>query len=112
MRGRMRRCGAPSTGGGSASYARRFAYETAMHRADAALALGVEYALDPDIAADAVDEWMELGPTSRRPPRSGDWSRTCCWRSTAAAPSAIWRSPATRCSSTSGWSESLSAEAQ
>ena len=102
----------PVDGGGSAFYARRFAYETAMHRADAALALGVEYALDPDIAADAVDEWMELGPTSRRPPRPGDWSRTCCWRSTAAAPSAIWRSPATRCSSTSGWSESLSAEAQ
>ena len=57
-----------------------------MHRADAALALGVEYALDPDIAADAVDEWMELGPTSRRPRRSGDWSRTCCWRPIAAAP--------------------------
>jgi hypothetical protein len=37
-------------------YARRFVYETPMHRADAALALGVEYALDPDIAADAVDE--------------------------------------------------------
>ena len=65
MWGRMRRCGAPSTGGGSASYARRFAYETAMHRADAALALGVEYALDPDIAADAVDEWTGIGlPTS------------------------------------------------
>jgi hypothetical protein len=51
----------PVDGGGSAFYARRFAYETAMHRADAALALGVEYALDPDVAADAVDEWMELG---------------------------------------------------
>ena len=43
----------PVDGGGSAFYARRFAYETAMHRADAALALGVEYALDPDVAADA-----------------------------------------------------------
>jgi uncharacterized protein (TIGR03083 family) len=51
----------PVGGGGSAFYARRFAYETAMHRADAALALGAEYTLDPDIAADAVDEWMELG---------------------------------------------------
>jgi uncharacterized protein (TIGR03083 family) len=47
--------------GGSAFYARRFAYETAMHRADAALALGAEYTLEPDVAADAVDEWMELG---------------------------------------------------
>ena len=51
----------PVDGGGSAFYARRFAYETAMHRADAALALGVEYTLDPDVAADAVDEWMQLG---------------------------------------------------
>jgi len=51
----------PVDGGGSAFYARRFAYETAMHRADAAFALGVEYVLDPDVAADAIDEWMELG---------------------------------------------------
>lgn len=41
--------------------ARRMAYETAIHRADAALALGVPYVLDVDAAADAVDEWMELG---------------------------------------------------
>jgi uncharacterized protein (TIGR03083 family) len=47
--------------GGSAFYARRFACETAMHRADAALALGVTYTLDPDVSADAVDEWMSLG---------------------------------------------------
>jgi uncharacterized protein (TIGR03083 family) len=51
----------PVDGGGSAFYARRFAYETAMHRADAALALRVEYRLEPDVAVDAVDEWMELG---------------------------------------------------
>ncbi|MEV4263478.1 maleylpyruvate isomerase family mycothiol-dependent enzyme [Kribbella sp. NPDC049584] len=41
--------------------ARRMAYETVMHRADAALALGVEYELDPEVAADGIDEWMELG---------------------------------------------------
>lgn len=41
--------------------ARRMAHETAVHRADAALALGVEYALDPAAAADGIDEWMELG---------------------------------------------------
>jgi uncharacterized protein (TIGR03083 family) len=51
----------PVDGGGSAFYARRFAYETALHRADAALALGVKFVLDPEVAADAVDEWMELG---------------------------------------------------
>jgi uncharacterized protein (TIGR03083 family) len=51
----------PVDDGGPAFYARRFAHETAMHRADAALALGVEYRLEPDVAVDAVDEWMELG---------------------------------------------------
>jgi uncharacterized protein (TIGR03083 family) len=51
----------PVGAGGSAFYARRFAHETAMHRADAALALGLSYTLEPDVAADAVDEWMELG---------------------------------------------------
>ena len=51
----------PVGGGGSAFYARRFAYETAMHRADVALALGLDYTLEPDLAADALDEWMELG---------------------------------------------------
>jgi uncharacterized protein (TIGR03083 family) len=51
----------PVDAGGSRFYARRFAYETALHRADAALALGVGYTLEPDVAADAVDEWMELG---------------------------------------------------
>jgi uncharacterized protein (TIGR03083 family) len=51
----------PVGDGGSAFYARRFTHETAMHRADAALALGVQYTLAPDVAADAIDEWMELG---------------------------------------------------
>ncbi len=51
----------PVEGGGSAFYARRFTYETAIHRADAAIALGVEYLLDADVAVDAIDEWMELG---------------------------------------------------
>jgi uncharacterized protein (TIGR03083 family) len=41
--------------------ARRMTHETAMHRADAILALGQEYDLDNDVAVDAIDEWMELG---------------------------------------------------
>lgn len=41
--------------------ARRMGHETVMHRADAALALGVPYVLDTDVAADGIDEWMELG---------------------------------------------------
>lgn len=47
--------------GGSSFYARRFAYETLMHRADATLALGGDFTVDPVVAADALDEWMELG---------------------------------------------------
>lgn len=41
--------------------ARRMCHETVMHRADAALALDVPYVLDPELAADGIDEWMELG---------------------------------------------------
>ncbi|MBZ4322581.1 maleylpyruvate isomerase family mycothiol-dependent enzyme [Streptomyces huiliensis] len=38
-------------------WARRMAYETAVHRADAALAAGVRYELDAAVALDALDEW-------------------------------------------------------
>ena len=41
--------------------ARRFTYETAIHRADATLALGDRYDLAPEVALDALDEWLELG---------------------------------------------------
>lgn len=51
----------PVSGGGSAFYARRFAHETAVHRADAELALGVPFVLDADVAADGIEEWLELG---------------------------------------------------
>jgi uncharacterized protein (TIGR03083 family) len=51
----------PVAGGGSAFYARRFAQETAVHRADAAIALGLPFTLDPDVASDGVEEWLELG---------------------------------------------------
>jgi uncharacterized protein (TIGR03083 family) len=42
-------------------WARRFAHETVIHRADATLAVGAEFTLDEEVALDAVDEWMELG---------------------------------------------------
>jgi mycothiol maleylpyruvate isomerase-like protein len=51
----------PVPGGGSAFFARRFAHETAIHRADAALALGIDYVLPNFVAADGVEEWLELG---------------------------------------------------
>lgn len=46
--------------GTAAFFARRFAHEVALHRADATLAAGRPYALDPAVAVDALDEWLEL----------------------------------------------------
>jgi uncharacterized protein (TIGR03083 family) len=41
-------------------WARRFAHETLVHRADATLAAGTAFAADLAVVVDAVDEWMEL----------------------------------------------------
>ncbi|BBU24704.1 maleylpyruvate isomerase family mycothiol-dependent enzyme [Mycobacterium xenopi] len=38
---------------------RRRLHEATVHRADAALALGAEYTLEPALAADAISEWLE-----------------------------------------------------
>jgi uncharacterized protein (TIGR03083 family) len=38
---------------------RRRLHEATVHRADAALALGVGYDLSPELAADAISEWIE-----------------------------------------------------
>jgi uncharacterized protein (TIGR03083 family) len=46
--------------GTAAFFARRFAHETAVHRADATLAAGLPYDLDAEVAVDALDEWLEL----------------------------------------------------
>ncbi|SPM29264.1 hypothetical protein MTAB308_2755, partial [Mycobacterium terramassiliense] len=40
-------------------WVRRRLHETAVHRADAALATGREFTLDAEIAADAITEWLE-----------------------------------------------------
>ncbi|GGS30723.1 maleylpyruvate isomerase family mycothiol-dependent enzyme [Actinokineospora fastidiosa] len=39
---------------------RRMLHDTTIHHADAALATGAPFAVEPDIAADAVTEWLEL----------------------------------------------------
>jgi uncharacterized protein (TIGR03083 family) len=39
-------------------WARRMAHETAVHRADAEIAVGRLPGLAPDLAADAIDEWL------------------------------------------------------
>ncbi|WP_433547894.1 maleylpyruvate isomerase family mycothiol-dependent enzyme [Streptomyces sp. CA-294286] len=41
-------------------WARRMTHETVVHRADAALAAKVPYEVAPEVAADAIDEWMWL----------------------------------------------------
>ncbi|MFF0742586.1 maleylpyruvate isomerase family mycothiol-dependent enzyme [Streptomyces sp. NPDC004111] len=45
----------------AAFWARRMTHETVVHRADAALAAGTPYEVDPEVAADAIDEWMWIG---------------------------------------------------
>ncbi len=46
--------------GGMPFWARRFAHETLMHRADATLATGAAFEVDTGVGLDALDEWMEL----------------------------------------------------
>jgi uncharacterized protein (TIGR03083 family) len=38
---------------------RRRLHETSVHRADAAIAVGSEFTLEPDVAADGITEWLE-----------------------------------------------------
>lgn len=44
----------------AAWWIRRRLHESTVHRADAALALGVPFALEPALAADGVSEWLSL----------------------------------------------------
>ena len=39
-------------------WARRMTHETAVHRADGQLAAGAAPVIEPDIAADGIDEWL------------------------------------------------------
>ncbi len=64
--GTLREAG-PDAGAGTvaeerppAFWARRMAHETAVHRADAALAAGTDFDLDEELALDALDEWMDF----------------------------------------------------
>jgi len=50
----------------SGFWARRMAHEITVHRADAALTVEAPYEVAPDIAADALDEWLELVEWVRR----------------------------------------------
>ncbi|MFJ5720330.1 maleylpyruvate isomerase family mycothiol-dependent enzyme [Streptomyces sp. NPDC093149] len=41
-------------------WARRMAHETIVHQADAALTAGTGYEVAPELAADTIDEWLEI----------------------------------------------------
>jgi len=41
-------------------WARRMTHETAVHRADVELALGRDFTLEAELAADAISEWLQL----------------------------------------------------
>lgn len=44
----------------AAFWARRMTHETVIHRADAALTARIAFEVDPEVAADTLDEWLEL----------------------------------------------------
>jgi uncharacterized protein (TIGR03083 family) len=46
---------------------RRRLHETTVHRADAALTLGLDYELPPELAADGISEWIELMTVQAKP---------------------------------------------
>ena len=47
-------------------WARRMTHEVTVHRADATLAAGLPYDVAPEVAADAVDEWLEIVEWAQR----------------------------------------------
>jgi uncharacterized protein (TIGR03083 family) len=50
----------------SGFWARRMAHEITVHRADATLAAGLPYEVAPEVAADAIDEWLQIVEWSQR----------------------------------------------
>jgi len=52
-------------------WARRMTHETAIHRADAELALGRAFMLSPQLAADGISEWFTLLASAHLAERSG-----------------------------------------
>ncbi|MGX1884653.1 maleylpyruvate isomerase family mycothiol-dependent enzyme [Streptomyces sp. NPDC055287] len=44
----------------AAFWARRMTHETVVHRADAAIAAKIAFEVAPEVAADAIDEWLEI----------------------------------------------------
>jgi uncharacterized protein (TIGR03083 family) len=53
-------------------WARRATHDMVIHRADAAAAVGADYTVDPEIAADAIDELLDLAPAIGLTARLGE----------------------------------------
>ncbi|MFD8151693.1 maleylpyruvate isomerase family mycothiol-dependent enzyme [Streptomyces sp. NPDC059720] len=53
----------------SGFWARRMTHEITVHRADAALAAALPYEVAPDVAADAIDEWLQIVRYAQRTDR-------------------------------------------
>ncbi|NGN67124.1 maleylpyruvate isomerase family mycothiol-dependent enzyme [Streptomyces sp. A7024] len=53
-------------------WARRMTHETVVHRADAAGAAGPGFEVAPDVAADTLDEWLEILDLAQRNPDDED----------------------------------------
>jgi uncharacterized protein (TIGR03083 family) len=60
-------CWTTGPGGSARWWARRMLHETTVHRADAELTLGTVPVIDPEVAADGIDEFLANLPTTRRP---------------------------------------------
>ena len=57
-------------------WVRRRLHEVVVHHADVAIAVGREFDLDPELAADAVSEWVELMVVGRTSPPPLERGRT------------------------------------
>jgi uncharacterized protein (TIGR03083 family) len=54
-------------------WARRMTHEVTIHRADATLAAGLPYDVAPDVAADGIDEWLQIVEQMLRAGRRKDF---------------------------------------
>lgn len=62
----------PGPGGTPAFWARRMLHECVVHRADASRVVGVEFAVEGEVAVDGVEEWMGFGTVPEvAEPRAG-----------------------------------------
>lgn len=90
---------------GPAGYwARRMAHETAVHLADAELAVGRDVRIAADLAADGIDEWLGFAAAGQgdQPPPLPAEGQTLHVHVTADAPEGAGWSPARR----TGWPSS------